>query len=399
MPSPSQVRITKYAKLVEQFRRQIESGQLRPGDRLPPAAQIRAQHGVSLCTAEKAFAELEKEGLIVRQQGSGTFVATRRKATGLIGFLGTTFALRHTTLPEAYMAAGIEQAAAQAGKSVVLLSGLSPAGWDQVEGVLILDCQDQGAWLRSEHPQLPAVHLLVGSKTIASVSADEAGGASAAVEHLLRLGHTRIGCLFNGLDVQRPSQTTARFAGYLAGLHAAGIQPAPGWIYDPGTSENPDAGYRHWGYNSMRRWLKAGWRRAQCTALLAQNDLAAIGAMEALLENGIKVPRDVSVIGFDSTEICECVSPGLSAVKLPLYDMGCRAVELLLKEIALHPELARARDPEQVILPTSIEQRESTAPCASRPLMRRGGNRALENVWGPTGHSRMLNLLEGVSTA
>jgi DNA-binding LacI/PurR family transcriptional regulator len=120
----------------------------------------------------------------------------------------------------------------------------------------------------------------------------------------------------------------------------------------------------------MQSWLQEGWRETRCTALLAQNDLAAIGAMRAFQKAGIRVPEDVSVVGFDGTELCEYLAPQLSSVEIPLREIGAQAVKVLLDRLRQPSGKA-----ETLVLPTRFQARESSAPPSELSLC---GNRSAQ---------------------
>jgi len=146
---------------------------------------------------------------------------------------------------------------------------------------------------------------------------DERYGAHLAVRHLLDLGHRCIGYI-NG-PVQYYA-SALRLEGYCAELALAGID------YDPGLVECGDWTLES-GYAAMQRlWSK----RPQLTALFAGNDLMAAGAVYALQDAGIEVPREVAVVGYDDREISRTVRPRLSTVTLPCYEMGQAAAQMLL---------------------------------------------------------------------
>lgn len=389
----SNERVPKYWALARQVRQQIHSGALKPGDRLPSRAELLAEQGISPGTTEKAFAELEREGLIVRQQGRGIFVAQPQvtpKSSGLIGFAGRHFSHRTKSFPETYVADTIEAAFAGVKKRLVILDEGEPTGWDQIEGAIFALNGDADAKILHRPSSLPAVCLFNRSSKMPNVVADEFGGVRQAVEYLHALGHRRIACLFE-LDADPVMQL--RFDGYHAGLRNAGIEIQPGWIYKPHVPMSLQLGYRGWGEANMNAWLQTGWRELGCTALLAQNDLAAIGAIQALLAAGFEVPHDVSVIGFDSTEICDCVSPSVSAVRIPHREVAQRGVELLLQQ--LHSPEQQA--PQLTVIPTILEPRESTAPCpqpARRASVTAGSLPLRRGVL--IDDSRLMRWMEGV---
>ncbi|MDR7419534.1 MAG: LacI family DNA-binding transcriptional regulator [Armatimonadota bacterium] len=179
-----------------------------------------------------------------------------------------------------------------------------------------------------------------------SVRVDNVAAAAVATEHLLNLGHRRIACLA-GPSV---SLTAAdRVTGYRRALVAAGVPVDPALIREVGFTPT---GTRE----SVRALFGA---TARPTALLAPNDQVAIGVIRALHELGLRVPADVSVVGFDDTPVASYTVPSLTTVAIPMHDLGRTAVELLVKVL-------EGRRAESVVLPCALRIRESTAPIRRR---------------------------------
>jgi DNA-binding LacI/PurR family transcriptional regulator len=109
----------------------------------------------------------------------------------------------------------------------------------------------------------------------------------------------------------------------------------------------------------MADWLRDGFKELGCTAILAQNDMTAIAVVQVLQKEGFKVPEQVSVMGFDGTEICNLITPHLSSVALPLTQIGAKAMEMLNRQIAGEPCQA-----ETILLPLSLRHGDSVAPVA-----------------------------------
>ena len=101
-------------------------------------------------------------------------------------------------------------------------------------------------------------------------------------------------------------------------------------LRDPGAMNDP-GGYRAWGCENMKRWLDEDWRELGCTAIFVQNDMAAMGVLDALREAEIRVPEDLSVLSYDGTEVCEFSWPSLAAVEVPLERIATAGMELLLR--------------------------------------------------------------------
>jgi LacI family transcriptional regulator len=176
-----------------------------------------------------------------------------------------------------------------------------------------------------------------------------------AVDHLLRLGHRRIAYL-----VGRPNYfTQVRLAAYQDALLRAGIEPQLRWVrhmrYQPGENEFVAAPRER-----MMEWLNEDWRALGCTALLAHNDQAARGVIEVLSEAGLRVPGDVSVVGFDGAEaaadVADGLAPRLTTIEVPLQEVGRRSIELLLQLLNGESGI------ESIVLPVRLLVGGSTAP-------------------------------------
>jgi DNA-binding LacI/PurR family transcriptional regulator len=174
---------------------------------------------------------------------------------------------------------------------------------------------------------------------------DNEGGAARAVEHLVELGHERIGFISGPLDT---TPGRGRHQGYLAVSEAAGLE------LEPGLTQMGDF-KRESGYQATLRLL--GLPRPP-TAIFAANNLMSIGALQALHHMGVRVPQQLSFIGFDDLELGELLSPPLTAVSRPMAEQGVLAMRLLANRID------RASDPEprNIVLETRLVTRRSCGP-------------------------------------
>jgi DNA-binding LacI/PurR family transcriptional regulator len=347
----------KYQKFAEGLRAQIRSGALKPGDRLPSLAEMNERHNLSRTTVERVHRMLESDGLVVREQGRGTFVARPVKRTnGLIGFSGYAF----ETMPRqpywARILEGLHQAAARQGQGVVLLDHQTFAGWNRVDGIVFSDPE----WAIRERvaalpPDMARVQILFESPVHASVVPNDYQGGLLATEHLLALGHTRIATLMDKFAFP----TNRRFAGYRDALAAAGLAKDERWSRNYHEPNNGEPDFVARGRSVMRRWLDEDWRELGCTAILVQNDMVAAGVMEVLQEADIAVPQQISVVGFDNLDLCDYVSPRLTSVAVPLCEIAATAMDLLLRDIEAGPGERMAAT---TVLPVRLQHRESTGP-------------------------------------
>jgi DNA-binding LacI/PurR family transcriptional regulator len=164
------------------------------------------------------------------------------------------------------------------------------------------------------------VHRLFGSNIRNSVVPDDHYGAALAVRHLISLGHRRIAYI-NGPEGWHTSQR--RLAGYKDELTAHGLAIDPRLI-QPGDWEFEG------GYNAATNLLALN---DLPTAVFAANDVMALGAICAIQNAGLTIPKDVAMVGYDNRDFARIVRPKISTVSMPFYEMGRTAAELLLKQI------------------------------------------------------------------
>ena len=186
---------------------------------------------------------------------------------------------------------------------------------------------------------------------------DHDRAARLALTHLKELGHRRI-ALFRGQPGS--SDTADRSRAIFAAAASLGVEIPPELTLQlSGENEDvvfaPDAAYQE-GYAYAQKLLG---RRANFTALFAFDDASAIGAIRAFLDAGLRVPEDVSVVGFDDIQNAAYHNPRLTTVRQPLREMGRIAASVLLERINA-PERS---DGSFVIVDPELIVRDSTGPA------------------------------------
>jgi LacI family transcriptional regulator len=222
----------------------------------------------------------------------------------------------------------------------------------QVEGLIV-------ATARLEHPLLERLHaegvrmVLINRRTtgasIPSVTADDASGVDTAVAHLAGLGHRRIAHLAGPQDT---STGLVRRRGYLAAVRERGLEEDPRLVADC-TAWSEEEGAR-----ALRQLLDAG---THFTAVIAGNDLLALGCYDVFRERGIACPAEISVVGFNDMPYLDKLQPPLTSVRVPHYELGAEAARMLLDGLA-----DPARHARSVLLPITLVARSSTAAPAQR---------------------------------
>jgi len=231
-----------------------------------------------------------------------------------------------------------------------------------VDGLLLLDTP-----ARIQVP-VPAVAISSHNPTagVANVVLNHDRAARLALSHLRELGHQRI-VLMKG----PPGITDAEFRwrSILAVAAETGLDLSPELCLElKEASQSPDAGYR------LTRDLLRKTR--DFTAIFCFNDISAIGAVRAIGDVGLRVPDDISVIGFDDIIPAAFLQPSLTTVRQPLRAMGAEAAQLLMERIA-DPDCESAAE---VVMEPELIIRESTGPAPQRPLQTGSGRSQLRHA-------------------
>jgi LacI family repressor for deo operon, udp, cdd, tsx, nupC, and nupG len=219
----------------------------------------------------------------------------------------------------------------------------------QAEGILLFTYRlpfavNENLPLKQQLPPLVNSCEAIPLEGICKVMIDNVQGAKTAVKHLLDLGHTRIAAVMGPDDT--PS-TLERLKGYQLALKEAGIE------IDEQLVMRGDYGLDS-GIGAMEKLLKL---RQRPTAVFCFSDDMAIGAMSSLQENGFKIPRDISIIGFDDIRYARLMSPALTTIHQPLEDIGKACMKLLLQQLN-----GRPADTDYMELPYTLVVRQSTGP-------------------------------------
>ncbi len=223
------------------------------------------------------------------------------------------------------------------------------AGRSLVDGLLILSLQPAENDLeRFLEFGTPAVFVDAYHPHLPSILVDNELGAWQATKHLLDLGHRQIGYLsdyphnpFNG------SPVVDRFAGFCRALREAGVPHHDNYYVEAAVDRDDAREKAHEILDQQER----------PTAVFAYCDIQAIGVIEAARELGLRVPQDLSVIGYDGIEAAEYMQ--LTTIRQSLFESGVRGAKLLLQIMDGHVPAVK-----EIVLPTELVVRATTAPPA-----------------------------------
>jgi DNA-binding LacI/PurR family transcriptional regulator len=190
---------------------------------------------------------------------------------------------------------------------------------------------------------------------MSSVMVDNEAGGYAALEHLYKLGHRKIAFVRGQVKL---SDSRERYSGMMRFAHEVELKINPSLVVDLPNALDPLSSF-HQGYRLTNELLAMG---KPFSAIAAFDDLTAFGVMRALREQGVRVPEECSVIGFDDVSHAALFSPGLTTVQQPMEEMGRIAAERVLRGIdVLAEETHEPKHDGHTLLVPTVLVRESTA--------------------------------------
>lgn len=214
-----------------------------------------------------------------------------------------------------------------------------------VDGIAIICTADNDEEISEMiESDFPIVLVDKHSNKTAAVGSNHFEGSRIAVNYLYELGHTRIAHI-PGSDDENNWPSTERKLGYKKAMKDLGLKINKRYIASSGNYDVKG------GYNSMKELLSL---KTRPTAVFVASDKMAIGAIDAIKDAGLKVPEDISIIGFDDIELAKYVTPKLTTVKQDGELIGKTAIDLLIKEID-----SKTKINENVIVPVELIERES----------------------------------------
>ncbi len=330
--------------------------------KLPTMIELNSALGISIQTISDAVRELEKRSILNSVRGVGIYVSPQRNRlrTGNVGFV-TAANAEHDNYYWGIALAGMREAARLHDCNLLLIdNGDDFERWEKIDGALLYFSQNPySPQLAMPQPPrtLPYLTLLNKIPGVACIHVDDFDGSYQLTKHLVDSGHRRIAYLSHG-NVGL-SLLDQRKGGYLAALREAGIEKNPRWMRGlsiPDEWSGSQVAYPMAGEHYTRQWLGEDWHDLGCTALVVQNDHAALGAIAAFEAAGVQVPRDVSVVGFDGLPTYHGAAQ-LTTAQVPLFEVGKSAMISLMNWLR-----DPSQTPQDICLPTRFIQGQTTAP-------------------------------------
>lgn len=356
----------KYLQLKHIITRYLEQEHYQADQKIPTEIELAERFQVSRGTVRQTLAELVKEGAIYKKHGLGTFFSGKhtdeaRAQSGLIGVL--TPVMFSYIYPRVIK--GIHDVLAQSGYNLVvaelgrdsekrflhleriLTRGLEGLIFEPHSGSKRFQDTREFALLKSLTIPVVVMGWVFENSGVSCVSLDDMEGGFRATAYLIEHGHRRIACIY-------PSDHEPgllRYQGYRKALETHNIP------FDSRFEKSSQSTSRktqpHPAYFQTQDLLAIGDERP--TAIFFFNDHAAMRGYAAIRDAGLRIPDDISVIGYDDSYLAPLADVSLTSVVHPKYEIGKWAAEMLLKQLETHGR----NTPRQMILHPSIAVRDS----------------------------------------
>jgi len=332
-----QEKVPMYQVIVDDIKRQVSQGQLRPHDLLPNQIDLARQYNTSEITSRRALTELVQANLIYRIRGKGSFVSELPVAGGEKQIQTVYFASAYMSV-QLYnhrfftdMLAGLKEICVERGISFYMWDmgpGEGRLPDDPNAGIVLLPNHyldlNRLVELRNEARRLITIQSYYPHLNIPYVIVDNLTGGYLATQHLLSLGHKRIGIILTGSSIVDMNQEfSLRLQGYRLALsqYQLAFDPDLVWVRDD-QDERVEAGYD--GFKALMELPEPP------TAVFATSDYKAFGVMTAARDMGFSIPDDISLVGYDDVVLSEYSYPNLTTINQNTHKLSRRAVEILL---------------------------------------------------------------------
>lgn len=356
--------MTKYKHVKNQIKAWITEGKIKPDEKIQSENELVEIFQVSRHTIRQALNELVNEGWLYRQQGRGTFCKERSEKT--VNHIDRTIGIITTSITDYIFPSiirGIESYLSEKGYNLLLASTnhdinrerkcLENMLGQKLDGLIVEPTKSAiynpnlNTYLNIEKNKIPYVMINASYSGLepASITVDDEQGGFLAAEHLIKLGHTKIGGIFKIDDLQGVN----RMKGFMRACREFDVPIQPGSILTFMT-EDQSANL----HTSIRELVAEPNRP---TAFFCYNDQIALMLLDVIREKSLRVPEDISIVGFDDSQLALASEVKFTTLTHPKMEMGLLAAKMVVDAIENQKELRIA---DEVVYKPELVIRNST---------------------------------------
>lgn len=352
-----------YTSLAHRLRQEIRDGHYEPGQMLGSEHALAKKESISRMTVRRASEVLVREGLLERRPGKGLYVrsdeVTTREIQIVAGNLQWEPSLQASRGAQSIAwGLGIKtqlyDAHGDVEADLAMLRGLPRS---QADGAIIVSLHSKAFnetiyELKRQGFPFVLVDQKLHDIDVASVTADNYSGGYQAGQRLIEAGHRRVA--FMGDFVA--TTVRDRLAGFRDAVMDAGLPLDRSLLLDLGEDQSEDR-LRDWSVSTEQCTRTLMRTTNPPTGIFFSCDAVARSGCRALQAMGFRVPEDVSIIGFDDDPLCQWMTPKLTSIRQPFFEMGKVALEML-NDVMAEP----TRSLQNRVMPVKLVDRDSVAP-------------------------------------
>jgi GntR family transcriptional regulator of arabinose operon len=341
-----------YSQIFEILRDRISRGEYVTDQQLPTEVELAEQYGVSRITSKRALIDLEREGLIYRRRGSGSFVkkqdearrvtdkhvfsSSSRIVSMILPFVNANNTLDHMPGVARYLESkgyylSIHNSDWSSVQERELLRSLPKRG---TSGIILYPVSTQNnldvvhALHLNEYP-IVTVDQYYSLLSMGSAVSDNYDGGYTAASKLIELGHSRIAFL-STIGIQYRSTVRDRFFGYSKALNDNGIPLDIDLIFSdlPPEAEGAPSTRREFYKTLLNKMIEL-----RVTAIQTEHDMVAFDCMKAALDLGIKIPDELSIVGFDNNDIAQQADIPITTIEQDYEEIGKQSAMMIVDQL------------------------------------------------------------------
>lgn len=352
-------KLPKYIKIAEYFRKLMKSGEIKYGEKILSESEIMEKFKVSRHTVRQALMELSNGEYIQKEQGKGTFCVFREKNNSIKSIAVLTTYISNYIFPT--IISGIEEVLSSYGYNLTLFNTnnekqkerecLQKIIDSEVLGLIVeptksaLENTNLDLYRKLEKRNIPYIMINAQYDALnpAYIIMDDIKGGNIITNYLLQLGHREIAGIFKSDDLQGVN----RKLGYIKSLEEYRIGLNKDYLGEYETSEANFFPYEFTS-NLLRKSNKP-------SSIVCYNDQTAIQVLQAIRDMGYSVPEDISIVGYDDSDLATATEVKLTTIRHPKYEMGKRAARFIMNMIEKKEEkLEYIYKPELIVRNSAI---------------------------------------------
>lgn len=352
-------KLPKYVKIAEYFKKLMESGEIKYGEKILSESEIVEKFKVSRHTVRQALMELDNGKYIQKEQGKGTFCIFREKDNSVKNIAVLTTYISNYIFPT--IISGIEEVLSSYGYNLTLFNTnnekqkerecLKKIIDSEVLGLIVeptksaLENTNLDLYRELEKKSIPYIMINAQYDALnpSYIIMDDIKGGNIITNYLLQLGHREIAGIFKSDDLQGVN----RKLGYIKSLEEYKIELNKDYLGEYETSEA-----NFFPYEFTSNLLRKSNRPS---SIVCYNDQIAVQVLQAIRDMGYSVPEDISIVGYDDSDLATATEVKLTTIRHPKHEMGRRAARFLMNMIEKKEEkLEYIYKPELIVRNSAI---------------------------------------------